>query len=47
MIHDGAAEHAIETYARKNFPGISDDGKRLVLQGLTSLEEVLRVTREM
>ena len=47
MIHDGAAEHEIETYARKNFPGISDDGKRLVLQGLTSLEEVLRVTREM
>ncbi len=47
MIHDGAAEHEIESYARSQFPGISDDGKRLVLKGLTSYEEVLRVTREM
>jgi len=47
MIHDGAAEHEIETYARNKYPGITDDGKRLVLEGLTSLEEVLRVTREI
>ncbi len=47
LIHDGAAEHEIETYARSQFPGINEDGKRLVLEGITSLEEVLRVTREM
>ncbi len=47
MIHDGAAEHEIETYARSKYAGITDDGKRLVLQGITSLEEVLRVTREL
>jgi len=33
MIHDGAAEHEIETYARNKYPGITDDGKRLVLDG--------------
>ncbi|OED39441.1 type II secretion system protein GspE [Chromatiales bacterium (ex Bugula neritina AB1)] len=47
MIHDGAAEHEIESYARSQFSGINDDGIRLVLQGDTSLEEVLRVTREV
>jgi len=47
MIHDGAAEHEIETYARSQYPGIGEDGRRLVLNGTTSLEEVLRVTREM
>jgi len=47
MIHDGAAEHEIESYARSKYPGITQDGKRLVLKGVTSLEEVLRVTREM
>ena len=47
MIHDGAAEHEIDNYARTRFAGITDDGIRLVLQGETSLEEVLRVTREV
>jgi len=47
MIHDGAAEHEIEAYARTQYPGIAEDGMRLVLQGDTSLEEVLRVTREV
>ena len=47
MIHDGSAEHEIETYARSLYPGITQDGMRLVLDGKTSLEEVLRVTREM
>jgi general secretion pathway protein E len=46
MIHDGESEHDIESYARTRSPGIQDDGKRLVLEGKTSLEEVLRVTRE-
>ncbi len=47
MIHEGSAEHEIETYARSQYAGISQDGMRLVLDGKTSLEEVLRVTREM
>jgi len=47
MVHDGAAEHEIDNYARTRFEGITDDGMRLVLQGKTSLEEVLRVTREV
>ena len=47
MIHDGSAEHEIETYARSRYAGITEDGMRLVIKGDTSLEEVLRVTREM
>ena len=46
MIHDGASEHDIESYARTKSLGIAADGMRLVLEGRTSLEEVLRVTRE-
>ncbi len=46
MIHDGASEQEMESYARTRVPGIRDDGLRRVLQGDTSLEEVLRVTRE-
>ncbi len=46
MIHDGESEQDLEHYARTQGPGINDDGARLVLAGLTSLEEVMRVTRE-
>jgi len=46
MIHDGAAEHDLERYARTLTPSIRDDGRAKVLQGETTLEEVLRVTRE-
>jgi len=46
MIHDGVSEHDLENYARTRNPGIQDDGARLVLEGRTSIEEVLRVTRE-
>jgi len=45
MIHDGAGEHELEQYARTRTPGIRDDGLRNVLEGNTTLEEVLRVTR--
>jgi len=45
MIHDGASEHEMETYARQFGPSISSDGFRLVLNGETSLEEVLRVVQ--
>lgn len=46
MIHDGAGEHKMEQYARQFWPSIRTDGVRRILLGDTSLEEVLRVTRE-
>jgi general secretion pathway protein E len=44
MIHDGVSEQELEKYARTLTPGIRDDGRRRVLEGATTLEEVLRVT---
>jgi len=46
MIHDGASEQSIEQHARTMSAGIADDGMRLVMQGKTSINEVVRVTRE-
>ncbi len=46
MMHDGRGEQAIEKYVRTNTPSIRQDGCDKVVQGVTSLEEVLRVTRE-
>jgi general secretion pathway protein E len=46
MIHDGAAEYEIEKYARGFTPSIRQDGMKNILSGVTTLEEVLRVTRE-
>jgi general secretion pathway protein E len=45
MIHDGVSEQDFERYARTLSPSIRDDGRRRVLEGTTTLEEVLRVTR--
>ncbi|MCA1798992.1 MAG: type II secretion system ATPase GspE [Xanthomonadaceae bacterium] len=45
MIHDGASEQALDKHARKHGPSIRSDGRRRVLAGETTLEEVLRVTR--
>jgi general secretion pathway protein E len=45
MIHDGSGEHELERYARSLGPSIRDDGVRKVLDGTTTLEEVLRVTQ--
>jgi len=46
MIHDGASEIELERYARARTPGIRDDGRTKVLSGVTTIEEVLKVTRE-
>jgi general secretion pathway protein E len=46
MIHDGASEQELERHARNATPGIRDDGRRKILEGASTLEEVLRVTRE-
>jgi general secretion pathway protein E len=46
MVHDGSGEHELERYARKLTTGIRDDGRQKILAGITTIEEVLRVTRE-
>ncbi len=46
MIHDGVSEQDLERHARKAGPGIRADGRRRVLNGETTVEELLRVTRE-
>ena len=46
-IHDGAAESAIASMAMNNgMVTLREDGQRWVDAGVTSLEEVLRVTRD-
>ncbi|MDE1463848.1 type II secretion system ATPase GspE [Spartinivicinus poritis] len=45
-IHEGASEQQMNAYARTKGPGIREDGCRKVMEGVTTLEEVLRVTRE-
>ena len=46
MIHDGVSEQDLERHARTMGPSIRADGRRRVLEGTTTLEELLRVTRE-
>ena len=46
MVHDIGSENELEEYARKLSPSIRQDGVRLVLQGKTTLEEVMRVTKD-
>jgi len=46
LIHNGHGEQAIEKYIRKNTASIRHDGFDKVMTGQTTLEEVLRVTRE-
>ena len=46
MIHDGVSEQDLERHARTMGPSIRADGRRRVLEGNTTLEELLRVTRE-
>ena len=46
MIHDGVSEQDLERHARTMGPSIRADGRRRVLAGNTTLEELLRVTRE-
>jgi general secretion pathway protein E len=46
MIHEGEGEQVMEQYARTISPSLSQDGRRMILEGKTSLEEVLRVSRD-
>ena len=44
LIHDQAAEQALERAARERGPSIHADGVAKILDGTTTVEEVLRVT---
>jgi general secretion pathway protein E len=46
MIHRGVSEQELDRHARKTSQSIRADGRRQVLAGTTTLEEVLRVTRD-
>ena len=42
LIHDRASEQAVTNYIRKDCPSISGDGRRKLLDGTTSVNEVMR-----
>jgi general secretion pathway protein E len=46
MIHDGVSEQDLEHHARRATHSIREDGLIRVRRGETTIEEVLRVTRE-
>ncbi|HEY5646475.1 MAG TPA: ATPase, T2SS/T4P/T4SS family, partial [Pseudomonadales bacterium] len=46
LIHDRASEQELTGYARRKAPSIRDDAVVKILQGVTSVQEVLKVTLE-
>ncbi|HAO77028.1 MAG TPA: type II secretion system protein GspE, partial [Pseudomonas sp.] len=46
MVHTRASEQDMLRHARELGPSIREDGLRKVREGVTTIEEVLRVTRE-
>lgn len=44
LIHEGVGEQAMLAHARQFSDSIDEDGRRKVLAGITSVEELLRVT---
>ncbi len=46
LIHDRVSEQELTGYVRRKSPSIREDGKTKVLAGVTSVQEVLRVTLE-
>ncbi|WP_300731046.1 type II secretion system ATPase GspE [Pseudomonas sp.] len=46
LIHQGASETDLTREARQQSHSLFQDGQRLVLEGLTSVDELLRVTQE-
>ena len=45
MIHSGESEQKLEQYARTISPSINHDARRHVLDGKTTIEEMIRVTK--
>lgn len=46
LIHDGASEAELEAHARRHNPSLLDDGLAKIKAGVTTVEEVARVTRD-
>ncbi len=46
LVHEKAPEVELERHARNQTPSMLEDGWNKVVRGITSTEEVLRVTRE-
>ncbi|MDX2298221.1 MAG: type II secretion system protein GspE, partial [Xanthomonadaceae bacterium] len=46
LIHEGASERELLQHARQRSPSLADDGWNKVCARITSVEEVLRVSRE-
>ena len=46
LIHNNASEQEMTKHARRYGSGIREDGRRKIMEGVTTIEEVLRVTRE-
>jgi len=46
LIHSAAGELELEKYARTSGPSINEDGIQKVLSGVTTIEEVVRVTHK-
>ena len=44
LIHDRASEQALAHHAREHFPSIREDGRAKVLEGITTVEEVMKAT---
>ncbi|MCB1702928.1 MAG: type II secretion system ATPase GspE [Pseudomonadales bacterium] len=44
MIYNGQSEQVMLEQARKRYPGMEADGRRRILAGETTIEEVMRVT---
>lgn len=44
MVHDEASEQELARYVRRSQPSIRDDGVDKVLRGMTTVQEVVRVT---
>jgi general secretion pathway protein E len=46
LIHNRAGEQELEQLARQTAPSMHDDGIAKVLAGVTTMEEVIRVTHK-
>ena len=46
MIHDSTSQSQLERYCRTRSRSLREDGIRKVVQGDTTIDEVLRVTRD-
>jgi general secretion pathway protein E len=46
LVHSSASEAELEAHVRQSSPSIFSDGVRKALAGVTSIDEILKVTRE-